>query len=100
MATADLDGDGRQDLAILNGEDNSYEILLGNGDGTFQAPVAYSVGATPGLIAVADFNEDGKLDLAILYTAPSKSAFYLEMATVRSRQAGPLLREIFRATSR
>jgi hypothetical protein len=77
MATADLNGDGRQDLAILNGEDNSFEILLGNGDGTFQAPVAYSVGATPGLIAVADFNEDGKLDLAILYITAKQVSILL-----------------------
>jgi hypothetical protein len=77
MATADLNGDGRQDLAILNGEDNSFEILLGNGDGTFQAPVAYSVAAAPGLIAVADFNEDGKLDLAIIYITAKQVSILL-----------------------
>jgi Bacterial Ig-like domain (group 3)/MBG domain (YGX type)/FG-GAP-like repeat len=77
MATADFNGDGRQDLAILNGQDNSYEILLGNGDGTFQAALAYSVGATPGTVAVADFNEDGKLDLAILYATAKQVSILL-----------------------
>jgi Bacterial Ig-like domain (group 3)/MBG domain (YGX type)/FG-GAP-like repeat len=77
MATADINGDGRQDLAVLNGEDNSFEILLGNGDGTFQAPVAYSVAAAPGLICVADFNEDGKLDLAIVYITAKQVSIFL-----------------------
>jgi hypothetical protein len=77
MAIADFNGDGRQDLAVLNGEDNSYEILLGNGDGTFQAALAYSVGATPGTVAVADFNEDGKLDLAILYATAKQVSILL-----------------------
>jgi hypothetical protein len=45
--------------------------MLGNGDGTFAAPVAYHVGppspatSSPATIAVADFNGDGVLDLAV-----------------------------------
>src|ERR1019366_1016730 len=40
--------------------------LLGNGDGTFQAPVTYSSGgAEPWGIAVADVNGDGKLDILV-----------------------------------
>ena len=39
-------------------------ILLGNGDGTFQPAVQYATGNSPVAIAVADYNLDGKLDLA------------------------------------
>jgi hypothetical protein len=41
-------------------------ILLGNGDGTFQNPQVYSLtGTYPAFILAADFNHDGKLDLAV-----------------------------------
>jgi len=39
--------------------------LLGNGDGTFQAPVNYGAQEYPSSIAVGDFNTDGKLDLVV-----------------------------------
>ena len=39
-------------------------ILLGNGSGGFSAPTKFSVGQKSSSIAVADYNLDGKLDLA------------------------------------
>jgi hypothetical protein len=66
-----LVGTGKLDLVVASpGEPNatapgSVMALLGNGDGTFQAPVAYGVGANPLAVAVADFNDDGALDLAV-----------------------------------
>ena len=38
---------------------------MGNGDGTFQPAVATAALPSVGQIAVADFNRDGKLDLAV-----------------------------------
>jgi hypothetical protein len=40
-------------------------VLLGNGDGTFQAAVYYVAGAGSFSVAVGDFNGDTKLDLAV-----------------------------------
>jgi len=36
IAVADFNGDGKLDLAITQAEEYSVDILLGNGDGTFQ----------------------------------------------------------------
>jgi hypothetical protein len=40
-------------------------VLLGNGDGTFQAPASNNLGSDPASVAVGDFNADGKLDLGV-----------------------------------
>ena len=45
-------------------------MLLGHGDGTFQSPVTYGLTAgTPYGVAIADFNHDGKLDVAVVHAA-------------------------------
>lgn|SRR6266568_3662386 len=43
----------------------SVAVLLGKGDGTFQAAVDYGSGPSPVSLAVSDFNGDGKLDVAV-----------------------------------
>ncbi|HMD83957.1 MAG TPA: VCBS repeat-containing protein [Terriglobia bacterium] len=66
VAVADFNGDGKLDLAVMNGGSNNVSVLLGNGDGTFQAAVNYDVGPNPNRgIVVGDFNGDGKPDLAV-----------------------------------
>ncbi|XXF80027.1 VCBS repeat-containing protein [Myxococcaceae bacterium GXIMD 01537] len=64
---ADFNGDGNADLAVGGGTGSTHyvSILLGNGDGTFQSRANYNVNSTdPSDLAVADYNGDGKLDLA------------------------------------
>lgn len=72
VAVGDFNGDGNLDLAIAaggGGTGNEVSVLLGNGDGTFQTPTSYTVGTNPVAIATADFNNDGKLDLAVVNSA-------------------------------
>ena len=65
VAPGDFNGDGIQDLAVANGRSNDVSVLLGNGDGTFQAAQAFGAGGGPRSVAVGDFNGDGVPDLAV-----------------------------------
>jgi len=52
-AVADFNGDGIADLAEVNYADDTLEVLLGNGDGTFAAPVStLAVGVSPIFVVV------------------------------------------------
>src|SRR5260370_19627352 len=52
VAVGDFNGDGKPDLAAANSSSNNVSVLLGNGDGTFQAAVHYAVGSGPRSVAV------------------------------------------------
>jgi hypothetical protein len=68
LAVADINGDGRLDVAATSAIINSVSLFIGKGDGTF-APARTATPAQtvygPDATVVADFNGDGKLDLAI-----------------------------------
>jgi hypothetical protein len=66
VAVADVNGDGKPDLLLVNLGSSTVGVLLGNGDGTFQPVVTYGSGGTyPPSITVADVNGDGKPDLVV-----------------------------------
>jgi len=51
---------------VSSGSANLVGVLLGNGDGTFQPALTFSSGGVgAGVVAVADMNGDGRLDLAV-----------------------------------
>ncbi len=75
QAIADFNRDGFLDLALslANGTEGLFEILHGNGDGTFRSPVLYAVppplsSVGGGTIVTADFNRDGRPDIGLPIT--------------------------------
>jgi hypothetical protein len=79
IAVADLDGDGKPDLAVVAEQDNpapalvaagegkqvSVSVYHGNGDGTFSNRQDLVVGGAPNSVTVADWNADGIPDLVL-----------------------------------
>lgn len=74
VAVADVNGDGKPDLIVADDcgslaspcASGAVAVLLGNGDGSFKAPVFYSLNQIdPSSVAVADLNGDGKLDIVV-----------------------------------
>ncbi len=68
VALGDFNRDGLADLAVTTVPATgpaSVSVLLGNGDGTFQAVQSFAAGTTPASVAVGDFNSDGRPDLAV-----------------------------------
>jgi hypothetical protein len=62
LATGDLNSDGNLDLVVSAGK--SIDVLLGKGNGSFKPPIRYPA-LSPVTIVLADFNGDGKLDVAL-----------------------------------
>jgi hypothetical protein len=74
ISAGDFNRDGKLDLVTADmgpfsggyfSGDGFLSVLAGNGDGTFQAAVDYSVGRVPHAVAVCDLNQDGALELIV-----------------------------------
>lgn len=81
LAADDFDGDGKLDLAVahnlstMSTEVYALWVLLGNGDGTVQAPLSFDTNGLPGPAAVGDFTGDGSPDLVVANVRSSVSLF-------------------------
>ena len=60
-AVADFNNDGDSDLVVVS--TGSFDLLLGNSDGTFQPRQVFSTGLSSVCIGAADFNNDNRPDV-------------------------------------
>ena len=81
VTAADINGDGRMDLAVpIEAGPNGLGlvlVLLGQGDGTFAAPTSYGTGVDPSSVAVGDLNGDRIPDLAVANRLGSSVSIFL-----------------------
>lgn len=61
---ADVNRDGRADLAVSDLQASRIRVFLGNGNGTFATAADYAVESQPEGVVAADINGDGHVDLA------------------------------------
>ena len=75
VISTDFNGDNKADLAVTigNGASSEVSVILGNGAGSFGSPGSFSIGLAPQSLLSADFNGDGKMDLATANTENSST---------------------------
>ena len=88
LTVADLNGNGKLDLAISEYNDNTVSVLLGLGDGTLQEKQDFPVNSGPAGIVAADFNGDGRMDIAADNYLGNNVSVLVQIATGPQPAAG------------
>ena len=72
LVAADVNGDGLMDVVCAAAGGAQFSTMLGNGAGGFGATTAFDAGSSAALALSADFNGDGKPDLAFIGGLPGQ----------------------------
>ena len=101
-AVADFNGDGKPDLVVANGSDNTVSVLLNNtapGSSTpsFAAQQTFAVGTGPDSVAVADVNGDGKPDIIVANIGDNTVSVLLNTTQSGATQANFATQQTFAA---
>jgi predicted nucleotidyltransferase len=79
IAIGDFNNDSIVDIAVANYGFNNIGVFLGHGDGTFSGQTTYSTGtdSQPDSVAVCDFNNDHRLDIAVANDGSNNVGLFL-----------------------
>lgn len=88
VVAADFNGDGKEDIAVADPNDNQVVIAFSNGDGSFTVGTPISI-PDPETIVAADFSGDGHPDLAIL-SGQSPTTVYIALNLGNGTFAAPV----------
>ena len=87
LEAGDLDGDGTPDLLVFNYASNDVSVFIVNPDGSLRPHQRYGIGNTPILGTLADFDGDGRLDVAAAIGLPP-SGLHNAIVLLRNIGAG------------
>jgi FG-GAP-like repeat/Abnormal spindle-like microcephaly-assoc'd, ASPM-SPD-2-Hydin len=76
VAAADLNGDKKPDLIVSLGFENQISVLMNKGNGTFKTFVPYTDPYGPMSVVTGDFNNDHKIDVAVINANTDPLAHY------------------------
>lgn len=77
VSSADLDGNGSFDLAVVNTTNHKWSALLNEGGGTFAAAVTYPAGSTPRAIDIVDLDGDTFADVVVANAVSNNVSIYI-----------------------
>ena len=81
LAAGDFNNDGKNDVVVSKPNVHVISVLLGDGNGALGAPVDFSVGELPGIIAVGNFNGDANSDVAIAAFGSNNGGVFVLLGT-------------------
>jgi len=93
-ALADMDGDSKPDLVVINDSDNTVSVFRNIStpgsfsNSTFSAPVDFATGTSPWAMDIADIDGDGKLDIIVANTGGGTISILRNTSSTGSITAG------------